>query len=346
MLNVGIIGMGFNGSLHFTNCFKIKGINVLAVADKSNSARKRAQKYGVKNIYDDYNKLLEERKDLDCVIISLPNFLHYDCVIKSLEEGNNVFVEKPLANTVEQCKSIKSKVEQTGLKLMIGHAMRYYDAIQKMKAKVDNGEIGDLEFFTSESIMNGPLAHGTVPRPVPDWWFQPDLVGGGVLLDLGYHLIDLYHYFMGESKLVFANFDYKYNLEVEDTAVILLQNDKKENVNGYINVGWYQKSIFPKYDYRCVVHGDAGHLSTDDYMPKNMYFYAMKEGMKNFLKRITGGKINVLSYTYFYESFYKELTHFFDSVSNDIETDVTVDDGIRTMKIIEDSYKKYGRKII
>jgi len=67
------------------------------------------------------------------VINSLTNFLHFDCIIRSLEAGLDVFIEKPLANTVSESKEILKKVEKTGRKLMIGYSMRYIDAIEKMK---------------------------------------------------------------------------------------------------------------------------------------------------------------------------------------------------------------------
>jgi len=340
MLKIGMFGLGVNGALHFSNMLHMDDVEVVAVADASKTALKRAKNAGIKHQYKDYNDLLKDRKDLDAIIISLPNFLHHDSIMKSLEAGLNVFVEKPMATKVWQCKEIVNLVEKTGLLLMVGHAMRYYDAIEKMKKITDAGRVGKLEFFTAESIMNGPLSHGVVPSPVPDWWFDPDRVGGGVLLDLGYHLIDLHRYFMGESKLIFQNFDHKYNLKVEDTATLILSSKNGKAANGFINVGWYQKAIFPEYDYRCIVHGDSGHTSTDDYLPKNMYYHAVKEGTKNFIRKISFQKIRPLSYTYFYESFYKELSAFFQSIKNDVETEVTAYDGLKTMEIIEEAYMR------
>jgi predicted dehydrogenase len=340
MINLGVIGLGSNGYIHFQNSLRIPGVRVISVADKSKSSLRSAEKHGVKGLYEDYEKLLENSQNLDAVIISLPNFLHFPCIMRSLESDLDVFVEKPLANTVSECKLIKEKLRKTGKRLTIGHAMRFYDAIVKMKEKADRGEIGDLEFFTAESLMNGPLAHGATPRPVPEWWFNPELVGGGVLLDLGYHLIDLYHFFMGDSKLAYADLDYKYNLEVEDTAVIVLKKENKEKPSGFINVGWYQKSIFPEYNYRCIVHGDSGYLSAEKFLPTNMYLHAVREGLVNFVRRFTGREINPLSYTYFYESFYKELESFTSSLKNDEPMLVNVDDGIKTMEVIEQVYNK------
>src|SRR4030042_1133497 len=164
MIKVGLCGIGSNGALHFQNALRMDGVKVEAVADASKNALNKAKKHGVKNLYADYNDLINSRQDLDAVVISLPNFLHYDCIMKSLEAGLNVFVEKPLASKVWQCEEIVNKVASKGLKVMVGHAMRYYPAIKKMREISLTGRIGSLEFFTAESIMNGPLAHGAVPR--------------------------------------------------------------------------------------------------------------------------------------------------------------------------------------
>lgn len=188
MLNVGVIGLGHMGRLHMMNCLHIDDVRVVA-ADSSKRALKKAQSIGVKHLYNDYHSLLSGSLDMDAVIISLPNYLHFESIELALEDGLHVFIEKPLANTVDECRKIVKLVENSGRKFMIGHSMRFVDAIEKMKDATDKGHIGRLEVVTTESIQNEPLAHGLVPKPVSDWWFDPKKSGGGALLDLGYHLI-------------------------------------------------------------------------------------------------------------------------------------------------------------
>jgi predicted dehydrogenase len=79
-------------------------------------------------------------------------------------------------------------------------------------------------------------------------------------------------------------------------------------------------------------------------VPHNLYTHAVKEGMKNVFRRVTGQKIRFLFYTYYYESFYKELEHFVDCVKNDSEPCVTAVDGLKTVEIIETTYRKFGGK--
>jgi len=336
-LNVGIIGLGHMGLLHFMNCYKLNYVNVVAVADKSKRALNKANNRGVKHQYKDYREMLSERLDLDAVIISLPNFLHFDSILLALESGINVFVEKPMANTVDECQKISKNVKKSGRKLMVGHNYRYYDHIEKMKETLDVGKLGKLEVFTSELVINGPFSHPAVPKPVPEWWFDPGKTGGGVVHDLGYHLIDLFRFFQGEAKVLYSNLDHKMNFPMEDGAIIVLQALDSET-KGILNMGWYQKTIFPRFNFRTILHGDSGYLSSSELIPRNLYMHAAKIGIKNFLKKISGQTITPLSYTYYYDSYYKILDHFLSCIKEDADTDITVEDGLKTVKLIKEVY--------
>ena len=342
-LNVGVIGLGHMGLLHMKICLRMKNVEVTSVADRSKRALRKAGSAGVKNLYSDYQELISKHPELDAVVISVPNFLHYHAARDALESGINVFVEKPMATTVEQCKDIVDLVRKSGRKFMVGHSMRFVDAVEKMKDCLDSGYIGKLEIATMESIQNGPLAHGVMPKPVSEWWFDPRKSGGGALLDLGYHLIDLYHYLAGESEVLFSFLDFKYNLDVEDGATVILQSTQSDT-RGVINVGWFEKTIFPKFNFRVILHGNADYISTEKLVPGNPYTYAAKEGIKNVIRKITGKRLHYLSYSYYYDSYCKELDHFFECVRKDAEPSVSALDGLSTMEAIGQAYKASRRR--
>ena len=88
-----------------------------------------------------------------------------------------------------------------------------------------------------------------------------------------------------------------------------------------------------------ILHGDAGYVSSDAHAPKNIYLHAVKEGLKNFLRRISGRKIKPLSYSYHFEAYYKELQHFFNCIMNDSDPLVSTTDGLKTIEIIEEAYR-------
>lgn len=328
------------GGMHLTNCMHIEGVKVVAAADPSKKALSKAKALGVTDLYTDYKELLNSRRhDVDAVIISVPNFLHFEAIRLSLENGLNVFTEKPLAIDVQQCIKIVNLAADSGRKFMIGHNLRFVPAVEKIKADLKKGIIGNLEVATIEEIMNGPFSNPRVPAPVSDWWFDPQKSGGGALMDIGYHMIDVFRFFTEEdANVVFADLSYKYDLPVEEGARVILSTTKS-SIKGIINVGWFQRSVFPKFNFRAILHGDAGYLSTDELVPRNIYAYAAKEGAKNFVRRIAGRKIRYLSYTYYWESFYKELSAFFESIKKDVDTPINAMDGLKTIQIIEDAYK-------
>jgi len=340
-INVGIIGLGNLGLLHMASCLHMKDVEVVAVSDKSKQALKKAEKSGINNLYTEFTDLFCNIKDIDGVIISLPNFLHYESVKLALENDINVFVEKPLATTVADCKKIVELVRKSGKKLMVGYNNRFIEAYKKMKVEIENGTLGSLKIITLELILNGPLSHGRVQRPISEWWFDPKKSGGGALLDLGSHLVDLFHYFSGDSKVIFSHLDYNFNLPVEDGATIILES-KESKTRGVINVGWFEKLIFPKFNCRIVLHGNADFLSSEKMTPNNFYIYAAKEGIKNSVRKISGKKIRPLAYTYYYESYYKEIDHFISCLKNDLNPIVSEIEGYKTMKIINDCYEMFN----
>lgn len=334
-----MIGLGKMGRLHMMNCLQFDDVNVVAAADTSKKALNKAKSVGVNNLYTNYHDLLNHASNIDAVIISLPNFLHFESIQLALETGLNVFVEKPMANTVEECREIVKSTKKSSRKCMPGHCMRFIDAIEVMKELKNNGRIGELEVVTIEEMLNGPFAHGLIPTPVPEWWFDPKKSGGGVLLDMGYHLIDLFRFFIEEDcKVQFSCLDHKFNLPLEDGAIIVIRS-RESSTKGIINTGWYQKSVFPEFNFRAILHGTAGYLSSENLVPRNPYIHAIKEGTKNLLRRVIGKKIKFLSYSYYYTQYSKELKHFFNCIKTDSNLSVSAIDGLKTVELIEEAYK-------
>lgn len=339
MTNVGIIGLGRQGLLHLMNCHHMYGVNVVGAADISKRALSKAKSYGIHNLYTDYKDMIDADIDIEAVVISLPNFEHLASAKLALEAGFHVFIEKPIARTTAECHEIMRSMQKSGRKLMVGHNCRFFDAIEKMKEHVENGNIGDIEVLTAEEVINGPFSHPAIPKPVAEWWFDPEKTGGGALLDIGYHLIDLFRFFAGEARIAYSLLEHRFNLPVEDTAIVILESPTT-GTKGIINVGWYQRTIFPRLNFRVILHGNAGYIASDELIPRNLYVHAVSEGTKNLLRRVLHKRIRPLAYTYFYESYYKEMQQFIQCIENDSEPPVSVNDGLRIIEIIEEAYTR------
>jgi len=321
------------------NALHINGLNVVAVADKSERNQKYVEKYHLKT-YDDYSKLIDAEK-LDAVIISLPNFLKKQSVIYAAENKLDIFLDKPLARNFAEAQEMVRKVEKEKVRLMVGVNYRYFDCVQKLKKSLDDGRIGDVSLATSDLILNGPLSHGLVPTPVPEWWLDKETAGGGALLDLGYHLIDILFWMFGDLQVTYSTLGYGLNLPVEDKSTVVLES-KNKSTTCVVNVGWFAKSIFPDFNFRINLHGTAGYDSTERHGPKSPRVYAVKEGVLNFLRKMLGEKLHYLSYTYYYYSFYRILDLFFESLKRGTEPPISLEEELGVIRTIDSIYKQNG----
>ena len=339
MLKVGVIGLGNMGKLHLMNALRINGVEVVAAADKSERNRKYTERYHVKT-YDDYNNLIDSEK-LDAVIISLPNFLKKESVFRAAENKLDIFLDKPLSRNIAEAQEIVHKIEKENVRLMVGVNYRYFDCVQKLKNHLDDGRIGDVAIATSELILNGPLSHGLVPAQVPEWWFDKEAAGGGALLDLGYHLIDILFWMFGNLQVTYSNLGYMLNLPVEDAGTVVMKS-KNKYTTCIINIGWFSKSIFPNFNFRINLHGTAGYDSTEFYTPRNLRIHAVKEGALNFLRKMSRKEIHYLSYTYFYYSFYRILDLFFETLKKGAKPPISLEEQLDVIRTIDSVYKQNG----
>jgi myo-inositol 2-dehydrogenase/D-chiro-inositol 1-dehydrogenase len=336
MLRVGIAGLGHMGQLHLFNLSKMKDVYLVGAADNSKKNRKLALDYGAVTVYPTYQDLFE-KGDLDAAVISLPNFLHIDAVKLASEKGIAVMMDKPLARSVAEAQEIVSAIRRNKTRLMISTNFRYFPHVQKLKKQIDDGQIGEVVLVTLEHIMNGPWSHSLYPKSTPDWWFNRELVGGGALMDNGYHTLDLFTWMFGDCNVEAAQLGFRYHLALEDTAILMVQS--KSGTQGVINTGWFSNVIFPKLDFRVIAHGTAGFLNTDDLKPSSLYLHAAKEAFLNLGRRLLGKTLNLLSYTYYFSSYARVLRVFLDCMKEDIEFPINLDQQISVLRTIEKAYQ-------
>lgn len=341
MTRVGFIGLGHMGQLHLLNAIRINDVEVVAAADKNLENRKFAEKYHIK-AYDDYQTLIDNEK-LDAVIISLPNFLKKESVFYASEKKLDIFLDKPISRNFTEAQEMVNKVEKENIRMMVGVNYRYFPCVQKMKEKLDRGEIGEAVICTSELILNGPISHDVVPRPVPEWWLNKDLAGGGALIDLGYHLIDIFRWMFGDFDVSYSSFGHNMNLPVEDSGTVILKS-KIDNSSFIVNSGWFSKSIFPNFNFRINVHGTAGFDSTDHYIPGFAKVNAFKEGVLNLMRKASFRKLSYLSYTYYYASFYEIMDLFFKALKSGSDFPVSLQEQLDVIRAIDLAYRFNGAK--
>ncbi len=185
---IGVFGRGRNGWLMHQ---PENGWEIVAGADTKQSSRdKFAEKFPEAQLFEDYRELLK-RSDIDAVMIATPDFCHEEQAIAALKAGKAVFLEKPLALTIEGCDRILRTAYETGTKLFLGHNMRYYPVILKMKEIIDSGIIGDVQCGWCRHFINyGGDAYFRD-------WHSEQRYSNGLLLQKGAHDIDVIHWLMG-----------------------------------------------------------------------------------------------------------------------------------------------------
>ncbi|MEI8352576.1 MAG: Gfo/Idh/MocA family oxidoreductase [bacterium] len=144
-VRIGVIGVGSRGGMVRLAHRPKEGFRVIAGADINADNFKSLTDYAGNDIFvsKDYKALLA-LKDLDAVFIASPDFLHEEHALAALRAGKAVYLEKPMAITVEGCDRLLRTARKNGSKLYLGHNMRHFPVILKMKEIIDSGEIGDV----------------------------------------------------------------------------------------------------------------------------------------------------------------------------------------------------------
>ena len=192
--------------------------NLVAVMDiDSATARRVAQKYQVK-YYDKEENLIKD-SEVDAVYIATPNHLHTRQAIDAAESGKDIFCEKPLALTLKESQDIISACEKNDVKLQVGFMMRFHACHREALRIIKQGLIGHPVIGRAQLTCWYPEMPGA-------WRQDPKLGGGGCLMDMGIHCIDLLRMFLGEVKEVSAlTGTLVFNYPVEDTSVVTLSFD-------------------------------------------------------------------------------------------------------------------------
>jgi len=193
-LRVGIIGTGSISDYHLKSYAKNNRVRIEAICDLNEArAAQAAERYGAAKVYTDAAALLADR-DIDAVSVCTWNNTHAAFSIAALRAGKHVLVEKPLATSVADALAIQEAVRETGRTLMVGFVRRYDDNARMIKQFVDAGEFGDLYYAKASTIRRNGNPGG--------WFADRERSGGGPLIDIGVHVVDLAWYLMGRPKPV------------------------------------------------------------------------------------------------------------------------------------------------
>ncbi|HNC44860.1 MAG TPA: Gfo/Idh/MocA family oxidoreductase, partial [Acidobacteriota bacterium] len=255
-INLGLIGCGTIAQLvHLPNIARLPNVKLAALAESDAGQRAVVEsRYpGIKS-FADYRELLA-LAEIDAVLICLPTHLHAQATIQALTQGKHVYLEKPLATSLAEGEQVLAAWKQSGLIGMIGYNYRFHPLYQKLKKLLSLGKIGDLVQVRS--------VFSTSSHPLPAWR-QSRQLGGGVLLDLASHHVDLVRYFF-EQEIQQVSATVRSIRAEADTATLVMGLENGLTVESFFSQSAVDEDRFELY-------GRNGKLAVDRYQSFDINF--------------------------------------------------------------------------
>jgi len=196
-LRVGVIGLGM-GRFHISGYLEHPDADLVAIADPDEKRLKEiGDKYDVQNRYTSGEEMLKGEK-LDIVSVATPNKFHCPLTIAALQAGCNVLCEKPMAINADEARQMLSVARKAGKRIMINFSYRFTEQSMALKQQADSGILGEIYYART-------IWHRRRGLPgLGSWFGQKKLSGGGPLIDLGVHRLDLALWLMGYPKPVWV----------------------------------------------------------------------------------------------------------------------------------------------
>ena len=334
-LRVGVIGLGM-GRGHARRYKKDPRVELVAVADTDEARLKeRADELDVIGRYRDGAELIASEKP-DVVCIATPNFLHKPLAIQAMEAGCDVLCEKPMAMNGAEGRAMIETSRKTGRRLMINFSFRFNPASWAMKREVESGAIGDIYYArTSWLRRQGMPGFGS-------WFGQKKLSGGGPLIDLGVHRLDLVLWLMGYPRPTWilgsacshvaselARAEGK-TYDVEDLAVAMIRFDNGATVT--LEASW--AGHIKRFEtIETQVLGTRGGLKQSNPDPREPYRFESEAYMERngvecdlALGKVRGAPADA-------------MTHFTDCILSDSPHMATAEEGLIVQDILDAIYQ-------
>ena len=215
MIRTGIIGFGKMGRIRAESIQTHPKGQLLSVFDENRALDTQGM-----DMAGSADALIAN-PEIDAIFICTPNYLNKSLTIKGLEAGKHVFCEKPPAFTAAEVEEIRQVEQASGQKLMYGFNHRHHASITRMRELITSGEFGEVLW------MRGRYGKSVDETFFEDWRSKRELAGGGILLDQGIHMLDLFRYLYGafdEVRAFVSNLFWK--TDIEDNVFAILRNSR------------------------------------------------------------------------------------------------------------------------
>ncbi|MHA7966064.1 Gfo/Idh/MocA family protein [Paenibacillus sp. CAU 1782] len=343
-IKVGVIGTGSISSMHLNAYDGNEHAILYGVCDLNEErAKAAAEKYGAVKVYTDYRNLLADA-EIEAVSICTWNNSHAEISIAAVKAGKHVLVEKPLCRTLEEALAVQHAVQESGKILQVGFVRRYDNNAALLRDLVQSGEFGDIYYAKASSLRRLGNPGG--------WFADMERSGGGPLIDIGVHAIDLCWYLMGKPKPVSvsantyrklgnrsnikllsfykaADYDAALNT-VEDMANALIRFENGASLMVDVSFTLHSK----KDEASIKLYGDKGGFEVD---PEVLIVSEKNNTIINSVPQTDHSGFH------FDSAFQNEIDHFIENIINGTKPLSPVEDGVEMMKILCGIYESAAK---
>ncbi|WP_062051618.1 Gfo/Idh/MocA family protein [Bacillus sp. JCM 19034] len=336
MLRVGVIGVGSISRSHIQAYKQNEQVELVALCDiHQERLQEKGHEYSVDKLYVDYIELLQQ-EDIDAVSICTWNNTHAEIAIAALEANKHVLVEKPLSLNVKEALAVQEAARKSDKIVQVGFVRRHADSIKLLKTFIDQQELGQI-YYAKASFLR------RIGNP-GGWFSDQKKSGGGPLIDLGVHMIDLCWYLMGKPRPVSVSGNSYYQLgnrshiehlsfykaadydptlnDVEDLTNALIRFENGASL--FVDVSFTLHA--PHNTTAASIYGDKGGAVME---PKLEIVTEKHNTIINSTPQIDRPSFD------FANAFANEINHFVNCCLQGQETIAPVGDGVQVMAMLE-----------
>ena len=348
-LKVGVVGVGSIATLHIQAYLNNPNVELYAFCDiNEERLQKMAEQYHVEKTFTDVKDMVA-LPELDMVSVCTWNSAHAPCTIAALQAGKHVLCEKPMATTAEEARAMQEEARKSGKLLMIGFVRRFGNDCTVVKDFIDGGYFGEM-YYTKATYLR---RHGN-----PGGWFgDKSRSGGGPLIDLGVHVIDLVRYLLGNPQPVSV---------YGATFQKLLNRPNIKGSEGYASISKSSDDICDvedlatamiRFDNGAVLQIEASFSLNIDKDQGTIQLFGTKAGarldpeltlyteMNDYLADVRLAAPTALSFDGLFQ---KEIDHYVSCVAEGVPCRAPAEDGVALMRILDAVYEsaRTGHEVV
>lgn len=348
-LKIAVVGTGNISHYHISAYLKNPNVELYALCDiDGEKLREKGEKYGVERLYTDEAKMLAELPEIDAVSVCTWNAAHASCSIMALNAGKHVLCEKPMAMNAKEAAEMIDASKKNGKKLMVGFVRRFGNDAAVARDFIEAGNLGDIYYAKAVYLRRNGCPGG--------WFADKSLSGGGPLIDLGVHVIDLVRYLMGCPKPVsaygatFSGMGRRENLKDSKEYVLRRTSKLAHDVEDLA-------TALIRFDNGVVLSVEASFNLHTGTRQNGFEMFGTKGGIKlapdfelyteinDYLANVTLQKPTAFL---FEESFNTEINYFVESILEDRDISSIAEDGCTLMKILDAIYESAstGKEVV